>query len=106
MPVEVARQAVTEYAKFIYLMQFTKASLTPSDEVDLVWHFHMANSKSYHAMGKEIFGKFIHHNPTQGGEQENQKFNEWYNYTLFLYEKVLGSKPSPRFWPKAEKRFC
>ena len=105
MTLEGARQAIMEYVKFIYLMQYSHASITPSDEVDLVWHFHMTHTKMYHLMGKEIFDRFIHHNPTEGGEQESKKYNEWYNYTLYLYEKVLGEKPPARFWPKAERRF-
>lgn len=56
-------------------------------------------------MGKEIFGKFVHHGPTQGGDKESKKFKEWYNYTLYLYEKILGEKPSPRYWPCADRRF-
>ncbi len=86
-------------------MQFSRTAVTPSDEVDMAWHFHMTNSKSYYDMCKGVFGRFIHHNPTKGGEDEGTKYKDLYNYTLILYEKVLGEKPSGRFWPSASKRF-
>ena len=58
------RELVREYGKFLYLMQFSKAPLTPSDEVDQVWHFHIANSRDYDLMGRALFSGFLHHNPT------------------------------------------
>lgn len=48
LALEEAKQLFLEYVKFLYLMQFSRAGLTPSDEVDQMWHFHMQNSKLYH----------------------------------------------------------
>lgn len=47
----------------------------------------------------------MHHNPTKGGEDEQNKYIGMYNYTLLLYEKVLGAKPGAKYWPSAERRF-
>ena len=71
-------------------MQFSKALLTPSDEVDQVWHFHIANSRYYFERSQALIGELLHHNPTSGDKAEDQKFIVQYNYTLFLYEKVLS----------------
>ena len=56
-------------------------------------------------MSRAVFGSFIHHNPTKGGAAENNKFQGMYNYTLLLYERVLGAKPSAKYWPAAARRF-
>ena len=69
---EYSQRAILEYKKFIFLSYISGKSLTPSDEVDQVWHLHMIYTRSYWVdMCKELLGGFnLHHGPTKGGKAE------------------------------------
>jgi hypothetical protein len=62
---------IMEYKKFMILA--SEHESIPSLNVDKVWHEHILHTKSYESFCK-IFGKFIHHNPTESVNVE--KFNE------------------------------
>ncbi|HYG53188.1 MAG TPA: hypothetical protein VD905_19950 [Flavobacteriales bacterium] len=38
---EFSLRAIVEYKKFVYLNHVTTHPLTPSDQVDQVWHLHL-----------------------------------------------------------------
>ena len=40
-----------------------------------------------------------------GGNEENQKFTDWYSKTLESYEAVFEQKPPVHIWPTKEERF-
>src|SRR6478735_8699456 len=44
---EFAIRAILEYKKFIFLICISNQPLTPSDEVDQVWHLHLLYTHSY-----------------------------------------------------------
>ena len=81
-------------------------SLTPSDQVDQVWHLHLLYTRSYWTdFCQNTLGRQIHHGPTQGGEAEGNKYNDLYEKTLQLY-KVLFERDAPAdIWPTKEIRF-
>ncbi len=61
------------------MMYFSKDPCSPSAKVDEVWHFHMSHDTlSYFKDCKEIFGNYLHHNPTEGGKKEIEKFKDLY----------------------------
>lgn len=47
----------------------------------------------------------MHHDPTLGGQVENQKFDDWYSKTLESYERFFGVKPPIEIWPIPKDRF-
>jgi hypothetical protein len=47
----------------------------------------------------------LHHDPTRGGQAENQKFDNWYNKTLESYEQFFGQTPPVEIWSTPEDRF-
>jgi hypothetical protein len=51
---EFCIRAILEYKKFIYLICLSDQPVTPSDEVDQVWHLHLIYTQSY---WKEFCGK-------------------------------------------------
>lgn len=95
-----------EYKKFIYLSCISESPITPSDEVDQVWHLHLSYTKSYwQILCKQVLNKELHHCPTQGGQAEDEKYKRQYKHTLALYEKVFDHKAPSTIWPSPQKRF-
>jgi hypothetical protein len=71
---EYAVRVINEYKKFIFLICISDHPLTPSDQVDQVWHLHLLYTRSYWTdFCKNTLGREIHHGPTKGGKNEKEK---------------------------------
>ena len=100
-----AARAVEEYRKFCFLAVHAGHPVTPSDEVDQVWHLHLTYSRHYwDALCRDALEKPLHHGPTQGGVAEDRKFHDWYDQTLASYRGYFGEPPKD-LWPAARERF-
>jgi hypothetical protein len=103
---DFALRAIDEYKKFILLAATLPHPVTPSDQVDQVWHLHLLYTRSYwDELCQKILQKPLHHDPTRGGSGERGKFRHWYDYTLESYRQVFGAPPPQDIWPPAEIRF-
>ncbi|MFY9235136.1 MAG: hypothetical protein WAO58_11840 [Fimbriimonadaceae bacterium] len=101
-----AERVVEEYRRFVFLAMTAGHPVTPSDQVDQAWHLHMTYSDSYwERLCGETLPRPLKHNPTKGGEAENQKFDRWYVRTLDAYELAFGHKPPADIWPPSDIRF-
>lgn len=101
-----ALEAMDEYKKFIYLSCVSPTPLTPSEEVDEVWHLHLTYTKNYwDKFCKETLGRPFHHTPTNGDAAEREKFFALYEQTQLIYEKEFETPVPKRFWPTSKKRF-
>jgi hypothetical protein len=101
-----SKEVIEEYKKFIFLSCITKIGVTPSDQVDQVWHLHLTYTKSYWIdFCKNTLEKEIHHNPTKGGASEAQKFDDYYSKTKAEYKKLFQSEPPIAIWPDNKNRF-
>jgi hypothetical protein len=99
-------RVIEEYKKFMFLVCLYNQPLTPSDQVDQVWHLHLIYTHSYwQEFCGNILKKEIHHGPTKGGTKESSKFTDWYSRTLELYKTVFQETPPADIWPEGEKRF-
>lgn len=104
--IEFTVRAIDEYKKFMFLLCISSHPLTPSDQVDQVWHLHLLYTQSYWTeFCKDILGRQIHHGPTKGGEKENNKFTDWYEKTKQLYANTFGYKPPEDIWQPGSIRF-
>jgi hypothetical protein len=104
--VSFSLQAIQEYKKFIFLICIADHPLTPSDQVDQVWHLHLLYTHSYWIeMCKQLLNRDIHHGPTKGGNAERSKFRNWYQETKNLYRLTFSQEPPSNVWPDEEKRF-
>ncbi|MFL5743293.1 MAG: glycine-rich domain-containing protein [Niastella sp.] len=93
-------RVVEEYRKFLFLCCISPNGASPSQTVDEVWHLHLTYTKSYWTdLCKNTLNINIHHNPSQGGDEEDHKHREWYAETLLLYESVFGTPPPDDIWP-------
>jgi hypothetical protein len=98
------KRVIEEYRKFILLCCISEKGASPSQTVDEAWHLHLTYTKSYWIdFCKNTLGKEIHHQPSKGGPAENAKQEEWYIYTLKLYETVFNQQAPPDIWPQAKK---
>lgn len=104
--IEYAIRAVHEYKKFIFMLCIADHSLTPSDQVDQVWHLHLLYTQSYWVdFCKNTIDKQIHHGPTKGGKTESDKYNDLYEKTLQLYKTLFERNAPDDIWPPKEIRF-
>ena len=105
-PIDYARRVADEYKRFLYLAVTQGVPVTPSDEVDQAWHLHLLYSRHYWG---ELCGKVLktdlHHGPTRGGSNETNKYREWYERTLHLYETCFGEAPPCGHLAKLEATF-
>lgn len=101
-----ARRVVEEYKKFAFLAVAAGHPVTPSDQVDQVWHLHLTYTRSYwETFCPKILQMPLHHEPTQGGGAEHSKFVDWYSRTLSSYENFFGTSPPADIWPHPSVRF-
>jgi len=95
-----ALRAIAEYKRFMFLGCVAGHPVSPSEDVDQVWHLHLAYSKSY---WKDFCGDVLrqpfHHEPTKGGRDESAKFEDWYGKTRASYRTFFGAEPPADVWP-------
>jgi hypothetical protein len=104
--IDYALRSIDEYKKFMYLICITDHPLTPSDQVDQVWHLHLLYTQSYWIRFCEgVLKRTIHHGPTKGGVNEQEKFYDWYEKTKQLYRLTFQENPPKDIWPLSSDRF-
>ena len=87
------------------LTQVAGTQVCPSDDVDQAWHLHITRTADYERFCREVFGRFLHHQPAQAGPEEHQRHRGMYVGTLSLYRRSFQA-PAPReVWPEVDQRF-
>ena len=103
---EYTERVIEEYKKFIFLAVAAGHPVTPSDQVDQVWHLHLSYTRSYwEDLCQNVLPAPLHHDPTLGGYVEDEKFYDWYAKTLESYQQFFGQTPPVEIWPAPENRF-
>lgn len=101
-----ALRAIEEYKKFVFLAVVTGQRVTPSVDVDAVWHFHLAYTESYWTtLCGQVLQQPLHHHPTQGRPGQQDFFKTAYQNTLTQYEYCFGQRPPEDIWPSPAVRF-
>ncbi|HLO55586.1 MAG TPA: hypothetical protein VK169_14940 [Saprospiraceae bacterium] len=99
-------RTIEEYKKFIFLLCNSNKQLTPSDQVDQVWHLHLLYTKSYwKELCEKTIQREIHHGSTKGGQKEKEKYNNFYEDTKKTYREIFQSEPPIDIWPTSKVRF-
>jgi|ERR1700722_9345654 hypothetical protein len=100
-----ARGAVFEYRRFCFLTFSGAGVMTPSEEVDEVWHLHLTYSRDYWDIWcGTVLGGALHHDPTEGRPEQDRYFRARYAATLAAYERFFGPPPIC-YWPATHIRF-
>jgi uncharacterized protein (TIGR04222 family) len=103
---EYTQRAIEEYKKFAFLAVVAGHPVTPSEQVDRVWHLHLLYTRSYwEDFCPNVLQIHLHHNPTLGGSSEQSKYYNQYDRTLASYESFFGEFPPTDIWSPAEIRF-
>lgn len=101
-----AQRVVAEYKRFVFLAMEAGHPVTPSDEVDQAWHLHLVYTRSYwEDLCTGLLGRPLHHGPTKGGRDEDDKFEDWYARTLESYARFFEHRPPADIWPPSAVRF-
>lgn len=100
------QRAIDEYRRFLFLAVVAGHPVTPSDQVDQVWHLHLTYTRSYwDRLCGQVLGQPIHHGPTKGGHDEGRKFHDRYEATRNSYVRFFGVAPPSDIWPEPAIRF-
>ncbi len=103
---DYAKRVIEEYKKFVFLAVVAGHPVSPSDQVDQVWHLHLCYTRSYwQEFCPKILQTTLHHDPSGGGSSEQLKFDNLYNKTLESYKQFFGYNPPIDIWPKPKDRF-
>jgi hypothetical protein len=106
-PQNRADRAIAEYRRFLYLACTAAHEVTPSPDVDAVWHLHLVYTRSYwHHLCGEVLQRHLHHGPTRGGSAEGQRYRGNYQRTLASYRQAFGVDAPSHIWPDVEERFA
>ena len=101
-----AQRVIEEYKKFVFLAVVAGHPVTPSEQIDQVWHLHLIYTRSYwDDFCPNVLGRSLHHGPTRGGQQENEKYLDGYEKTLDSYERIFGYPAPIDIWSRPDRRF-
>ena len=86
------RVAKRDYLRFLTLHRdFPDATLVPSGLIDLVWHYHILDTRKYMSDCKRVFGRYLHHDPSFGIDEETREANRvGWEETVQLWEEQFG----------------
>jgi len=101
---KTAAVAIVEYRKMLVLNQiYPDTPVVPSKLVDQVWHTHILDTIQYHRDCLRMFGKYFHHAPSFGGEEEKTELREDQTVMLQKYEEHFNTPPRGDVWPLANQ---
>ncbi|MDR2234804.1 MAG: hypothetical protein LBE92_01660 [Chryseobacterium sp.] len=101
---EFTGKAIEEYKKFVYLCCILPQGASPSETVDKVWHMHLIYTQSYwEEFCPEILRRKLHHHPSKGGGQEQNKHQNWFLDTLSHYKSIFLQEPPEEIWQPEKK---
>lgn len=99
-----AKAAIEEYRKMLTIVQrHPGKAVVPSKLVDLVWHEHILDTQAYKRDTLRVFGHYLDHSPSFGGDDEKMEMVQQQMDMLHLFEMEFGSKPNTDVWPSVEK---
>jgi hypothetical protein len=99
-------QAIQEYRRFLYLAVRAGHPVTPSQDVDEVWHLHLMYTRHYWGvLCRDVLQTDLHHGPSLGGASEHAKYHDLYGRTLSSYARIFRETPPAELWPTPEQRF-
>lgn len=88
---------IFEYIRFLNLRNLDE-KLSPSDDIDKVWHTHILNTKLYYEYCQTNFNKFIHHDLNDADDQQARKIR--LDNSIKKYNEIYGPIKYPDVWEK------
>jgi uncharacterized protein (TIGR04222 family) len=100
-----ARRVVREYTRFLALAVSGSQLVTPSEQVDQAWHMHVLYTARYREFCRDVLGRRLDHQPSDGGGHEQARYVQAYEQTLSAYQQLFGEAPPADIWPSSAQRF-
>lgn len=101
---DYTKRVIEEYKKFIFLCCVLPGGASPSKPIDEAWHLHLTYTQNYwKEFCEQTLGKEIHHYPSKGGTEEDQRHRSWYDATLEAYQNLFEKEPPEDIWLKNQK---
>jgi uncharacterized protein (TIGR04222 family) len=101
---EYTKRVIEEYKRFIFLCCVLPNGASPSKPIDEAWHLHLTYTHNYwKKFCEQTLGKEIHHYPSKGGIEEDQRHKYWYDTTLEAYRNLFGKEPPADIWLNSQK---
>ncbi len=90
-----AQETARKYKNFLTLrVLYPKLKCVPTPEIDEIWHDHILHTQNYVRDCKQIFGHYLHHNPSDGSKEDQESLTKLYEETKTLYEKHFNESYS------------
>ena len=89
------KDAEVEYKRFLALCRkfpHPTYSIVPNKIMDMMWHYHILDTRAYCRDCDKVFGGYFHHFPYFGmrGEEDASNLRSAFNKTKRLYEATFG----------------
>lgn len=90
---EELSQAELDYRRFLWVhYRYPQLNLTPSEEVDMIWHAHILFTGKYFRDCDRMFGHYLHHTPGRGSGVTMEEFARRFEETNSLCEREFGER--------------
>ncbi len=89
-----ADEAIEWYRRFLGLVAQGNHFLIPTPDIDEVWHRHILSTAQYFRDCESIFGRYLHHRPSDGTPETKKRLRVNFRRTLSLYRQEFGRIPS------------
>lgn len=89
---ERAERAELGYRRYLTLRaKYPGVEMSPTEDVDAFWHAHILDTRKYAEDCEEVFGGFLHHNPTLGDAEYTEDRHDTAAWVMHqLYEREFG----------------
>ena len=77
------------------MQKYPDQPAVPSKLVDLVWHEHILDTQEYKRDTLRMFGHYVHHAPSFGGEEEKKELITQQSDMLKSYRRIFEASPGP-----------
>jgi uncharacterized protein (TIGR04222 family) len=94
-------RVIYEYRRFLFLAVGADHVVSPSDPIDQVWHLHLLHTRAYQAYCRDILGRPLHHQPSNGEPCMKSALRKQYMATIHSYRELFGEDPPGAIWPSA-----
>lgn len=103
IPEQVVDHAIRDYRRFLFLMRkYPGEALSPTLDIDLVWHEHILDSRPYFKDTARIFGRYIHHDPGRTPGTRSPELQNSFRRTCELYLQEFDEELQTFFGPPAD----
>jgi hypothetical protein len=91
IPEKVVDHAIEDYRRFLFLLRkYAGEALSPTLDIDLLWHEHILDTQPYFEDTARIFGRYIHHEPGRTPGERSPDLQRSFRRTCELYRQEFG----------------